>query len=66
MTLGIRRTEDSKPEWVQNVSMFNLYEHKNGYLLTVNYFGDDSNYDIECVEFYGAKDAKQIELEKAK
>lgn len=66
MTLGIKRTEDSKPEWVQNVSLFSLYERKDGYLLTVNYFGDDTNHDIECVEFYGAKDAKQIELEKAK
>ena len=63
MTLGIKRTENSRPEWVQNVSMFNLYELKDGYLLTINYFGDDSNYDINCIEFYGAKDAKQIDIE---
>lgn len=64
MTIGIRRTEDSKSEWVRNIAMLTVFVTENGYLLTVNYFGDNTNYDIECAEFLGAKDSKQIDLEK--
>jgi hypothetical protein len=64
MTIGIRRSPDSQAEWVRNIAMLTVYVTEKGYLLIVNYFGDNTNYDIECSEFLGAKDSKQIDLEK--
>lgn len=64
MTIGIRRTPESHAEEVKNISMLTVCVTEKGYLLVVNYFGDNTNYDIECVEFLGAKDAKQIDIEK--